>query len=178
MIPEAARISRRQWAALAATGVLAAGGGAWWSARGGDLPAGQDGPLPEPVRSLDGRTWSNADLAGQPVLLNFWAPWCGPCVKEMPELDAFSRSQAARGMKVLGLAIDEAPAVQQFLKTHPVGFPIAVLGYGGLQWVRRFSGEANSALPFSAVFDRRHRLVQRKFGPTSAQELASWAQKL
>jgi len=183
MTHEAQIFTRRQWMGLAAAGAAAAATGGWWAARGGSLlqpaqAAAAGGLLPEPLHTLDGRTLTEADLQGKPVLLNFWAPWCGPCVKEMPELDAFSRSPGARGTVVIGLAIDEAPAVQQFIKQHPVGFPIVVLGYGGLAWVRRISGEANSALPFSAVYDHAHALVQRKFGPTSSAELSGWARRL
>ena len=45
-------------------------------------------------------------LKGRPIVLNFWATWCPPCVKEMPELDRFQREFAAKGWKVVGLAVD------------------------------------------------------------------------
>jgi hypothetical protein len=75
---------------------------------------------------------------------------------------------------VIGLAIDERPAVDKFVAAHPVSFPIAVLGYAGLAWVRRLSNDPSVALPFSAVFDRSQKLVQKKFGPTSEAELTGW----
>jgi thiol-disulfide isomerase/thioredoxin len=179
---ESSGISRRAWAGAAVAGVAAAAAGAWLASRGGLASAGSTatgvaatGPLPSPLQTLDGRTITNADIAGRSLLLNFWAPWCPPCVKEMPELDRFAHSAAGANTLVIGLAIDERPAVDKFVAAHPVGFPIAVLGYAGLAWVRRLSNDANVALPFSAVYDRSQKLVQKKFGPTTEAELSGWA---
>jgi len=131
-------------------------------------------PLPSPIVTTDGRTLSNADIAGRVVVLNFWAPWCPPCVREMPELDRFARSEAGKDALVIGLAIDEKPAVDKFVAAHPVSFPISILGYAGLAWARRLSNDPNVALPFTAVFDRSQRLAQHKFGATNAAELTAW----
>jgi len=181
--------TRRQWALALVAGAVAAGAGVWWARRGATPPiatappgpgAGAfagEGPLPQPLQTVDGRTLSNADVAGRSVLLNFWAPWCPPCLKEMPEIDRFARSEAGRGTLVIGVAVDERANVDRYLAEHPVGFPIAVVGYPGLAWVRRLGNDA-SALPFSAVYDRSHKLVQRKIGPTSEAELSGWTKQL
>jgi len=186
--------TRRQWALALLAGAAAAGAGAWWARRGdtsraappGAAPQGVapgpgafagEGPLPQPLQTVDGRTLTNADVAGRFVLLNFWAPWCPPCLKEMPEIDRFARSEAGRGTLVIGLAVDERANVDRYLADHPVGFPIVVVGYPGLAWVRRLGNDA-SALPFSAVYDRSQKLVQRKFGPTSEAELSGWTKQL
>ena len=173
-------LNRRQWSLAAGAGIAALGAGAWLNSRVGPgtaqaATAAAAAPLPAPIKTLDGRTLGNADLHGRAVILNFWAPWCPPCVREMPELDRFARSAAAHDAVVIGLAIDELPAVQKFLAAHPVSFPIAVLGYAGLSWVRALSGDGNNALPFSAVYDRSGKLVQRKFGATDLAELQAWS---
>jgi thiol-disulfide isomerase/thioredoxin len=188
--------TRRQWALAFVVGAAAAGAGAgaWWARRRDASPAAPqgaappgaapvagafagDGPLPQPLQTVDGRTLTNADVAGRFVLLNFWAPWCPPCLKEMPEIDRFARSEAGRDTLVIGLAVDERANVDRYLADHPVGFPIVVVGYPGLAWVRRLGNDA-SALPFSAVYDRSQKLVQRKFGPTSEAELSGWTKQL
>jgi thiol-disulfide isomerase/thioredoxin len=171
-------INRRNWGVTLGAGALALGAGAWWQDRlsaanaAGAPPA--DGVLPQPLTTLDGKTLNAGDLAGRAVVLNFWAPWCPPCVKEMPELDRFARSPAGKDTLVIGLAIDEDPAVRKWIAAHPVGFPISILGYAGLAWVGRLGNDAK-VLPFSVVYDRSHRLVQHKVGPTSEAELARWA---
>jgi hypothetical protein len=92
----------------------------------------------------------------------------------MPEIDRFARSAAGRDVLVIGLAIDEQPAVDRFVAAHPVSFPISVLGYAGLAWARRLSNDPNVALPFTAVFDRSQQLAQHRFGATNADELTRW----
>jgi thiol-disulfide isomerase/thioredoxin len=189
-------LTRRQWALALAAGAAAAAAGAWLARRGaaastpssaaaslpGEAGASEAalagaGPLPQPLQTLDGRTLTNADLAGRSLVLNFWAPWCPPCLKEMPEIDRFARSEAGRGTLVIGLAVDEKANVERYLAEHPVSFPIVVVGYPGLAWGRRLGNDA-SALPFSAVYDRSQKLVQRKLGPTSEAELSGWAKQL
>ncbi len=182
-------LTRREWIAGLALGTAALGVGAWMRHRQppvemGDTTAAAASaagitlppltPIPSPIRTTDGRTLSNADIAGRVVVLNFWAPWCPPCVHEMPEIDRFARSEAGKDALVIGLAIDEQPAVDKFLAAHPVSFPISILGYAGLAWARRLSNDPNVALPFTAVFDRSQRLAQHKFGATNAAELAGW----
>jgi len=129
---------------------------------------------PSRVATLDGRVLTPDDWKGRPLVLNFWAPWCGPCVKEMPELDRFSKSQGPKGALVIGLAIDEDPAVRKFLAAHPVGFPVAVLGFAGLSVARGLANDSNVALPFTATFGIDGTLSHRKFGPTDLDELTRW----
>jgi thiol-disulfide isomerase/thioredoxin len=107
-------------------------------------------------------------------VLNFWATWCAPCIKEMPELDRFHREHAAQGWQVVGVAIDQPEPVREFLQRVPVGFPIAVAGLAGMELLRAL-GNPSGALPFTVVFAADGRVVRRKLGETTARELAGWA---
>ena len=182
-------LKRRDVVAALGLGSVALGAGAWMRSRSAPVEKGDTTaaaasaagialppitPIPSAIRTTDGRTLTNADIAGRVVVLNFWAPWCPPCVREMPELDKFARSEAGKNALVIGLAIDEQAAVDKFLQVHPVSFPISILGYGGLAWARRLSNDPNVALPFTAVFDRSRKLAQHKFGATNAAELTGW----
>ncbi len=182
-------LKRREVVAGLALGAAGLGVGAWLRHRQPPVKVGDTAaeaasaagivlqpltPIPSPIVTLDGRTLSNADIAGRVVVLNFWAPWCPPCVREMPELDRFARSDAGKDVLVIGLAIDEQAAVDKFVAAHPVSFPISILGYAGLAWAKRLSNDPNVALPFTAVFDRSQRLAQHKFGATNAAELTGW----
>ncbi len=115
-----------------------------------------------------------AGFRGKPVLLNFWATWCGPCVTELPLLDRFHRDQQARGWQVIGLAVDNDAPVQAFLAQHPVSFPVGLAGFEGVSLSRRL-GNAGGGLPFSVVFDAAGAVQYRKVGAIAPEDLLLWA---
>ena len=125
--------------------------------------------------SPDGQPLAAADLRGQPLLVNFWATWCPPCVEELPLLDQFYQSRRAQGWQLLGLAIDQPSAVRAFLARRPLSFPIGLAGLGGTELSREL-GNSNGGLPFSVLFDRAGRLVERKLGRLHAEDLERWQQ--
>lgn len=85
-------------------------------------------PAPEyAARMLDGDTLTLNQLRGSVVLLNVWATWCGPCVREMPGLEALHRKYREQGLVVLGASIDRRSAerdVRRFLESNDIGFTI------------------------------------------------------
>jgi thiol-disulfide isomerase/thioredoxin len=121
----------------------------------------------------DGSTLSMPTLRGAPLLLNFWATWCPPCVKEMPLLDRFHREHRARGWQVVGLAVDGPSPVREYLARLPMGFPIGLAGLGGAE-LSRSLGNVNAALPFTVVFDAHGTVHARKLGSVSNDDLESW----
>jgi thiol-disulfide isomerase/thioredoxin len=173
-------IARRGILVAAGAAALAAGAG-WrlWQERdqeGGVSSAGGDAV--EDFWALELPTPSGAMLGlkafhGRPLVVNFWASWCPPCVKEMPDLDRFAKDFAGQGWQVLGIAIDQADPVQRFLQQTPVSFPIVLAGNEGLSWVRRLGNPAGG-LPFSVQLAPDGRIVRRKLGATTFEELAGW----
>lgn len=176
-------MQRRTWLAggLALSAGALGAGWSWWRHRLEERPptdaVGLERLWAARFEQVPSGELSMASLRGKPLVVNFWATWCPPCVKEMPELDRFAQAHAAQGWQVLGLAIDQRSAVQQFLGKTPVRFPIALAGAEGTQWVRELGNPAGG-LPFTAVFDAQGRLVQRKLGPTDQEELHRWAAAL
>ena len=174
-------MNRRSWMLGAAGATAAVAGIGWqlWRERGsadgdpGDVPELWAMRFPQP----GGGELVMAERRGRPLLLNFWATWCPPCVKEMPELDRFQREFAARGWQVVGLAVDGPTPVRQFLKRVPVSFAIGLAGFEGTDLSKRL-GNAQGALPFTALFDARGRIVKRKLGETSFDELARWSRTM
>ena len=122
----------------------------------------------------DGSALALADFAGRPLLLNFWASWCPPCVTELPLLDRFHREQPAHGWQVVGVAVDTREAVQAFLQRHPIGFPVGLAGFDGVALTRRL-GNPTGGLPFSVLLDRAGRVIERKLGAIEVDYLQALA---
>ena len=173
-------MNRRAWltGGVAASAALAGAGWSWWRSHTGIEPA--DAAQTTGVWALrferpEGGEVVMAALRGQPLLLNFWATWCPPCLKEMPLLDQFQREHAARGWQVLGLSVDSAVApVREYLARLPMSFGIGLAGVEGID-LSRALGNANGTLPFTVVFDKIGTPVQKKIGPVQPDELTAWA---
>jgi len=116
-------------------------------------------------------------LRGQPLILNFWATWCAPCVKEMPLLDGFYREHQSKGWQVVGLAVDSPTPVREFLVKLPVSFPIGLAGLNGVE-LSRSLGNPSGALPFSVLFDRQGQAAVRKLGLLKPEDLADWLRQM
>ena len=176
---------RRLLLAAVAGGAAAIGTGvAVW--RGRSVPAASATATPDAdtawlwqasFQQPTGGELQMASLRGKPLLLNFWATWCPPCVKEMPAFDRFHREHAARGWQVLGLAVDSPKPVRDFLQRVPVGYAIGLAGFEGTDISRRL-GNAQGALPFTVMLDKRGTVLQRRLGETHYEELAAWAAKV
>ena len=165
-------------ALLAAVGVLAAAGGAVWYGRSSQAPAGDDlvDLWSQRFARPEGGELVMAELRGRPLLVNFWATWCPPCIKELPEIDRFASSHEAQ-LRVVGLAVDSLAPVQEFLKRQPVGFAIGLAGFAGTELARSLGNDA-AALPFTVLLDARGAVAQRKLGETRYAELEDWVRRL
>lgn len=175
----------RRHLVLAVAGASAGAAGLVWN-RGQEQAAT---PPPPALAALwqarfarpEGGDLEMASLLGQPLLLNFWGTWCPPCVKEMPELDQFQRqwisSGGRSGGRVVGLAVDNPTAVREFLARRPVSYTIGLAGFEGTDLSRQL-GNVQGSLPFTALFNRRGEVVQRKLGAVDLAELRSWVRDL
>jgi len=165
--------------ALAAS-ALAAGGYLAWRATTRRMA---DSRLAPPVAPAgDGvnlYTLTLPDLAGQPqplaryltngpLLVNFWATWCAPCVKEMPALDALARDFPR--VQFVGIGIDTAANMRDFVTKVPVAYPLLVAGYEGVDLLRAL-GNSAGGLPFTVLFNASGQPVRQILGEVTLDEL-------
>ncbi|MBS7806664.1 TlpA family protein disulfide reductase [Variovorax sp. PCZ-1] len=121
-----------------------------------------------------GGVYKLAKLRGKPLVVNFWATWCPPCVEEMPLLDAFFRQNAEKGWQMVGLAADNANAVSKFLGKTPVQFPTPLAGLAGIE-LSRTLGNLTGALPFTVVINSQGEIALRHMGKLSAEQISDFS---
>lgn len=169
------KFNRRGWVvSVAATAAAAGVGWSIWRQRATDSSV-DEAFWRSSFETPDGSRLVLAELRDQPLVLNFWAPWCPPCVREMPALDRFAREFAPRGWRVIGLAVDKAQPVRDFLARSPVSYAIGLTGFEGIELSRQL-GNLSGGLPFTVLFGRHGALLQRHMGETTYEQLAQWAQ--
>jgi peroxiredoxin len=166
----------------------AAGAGGWWLQRRLQAPPAPPVALAAPdsrtfvlkvgdradnlaLPDLDGKTQQLSQWRGKRVLLNFWATWCAPCRKEMPELAAAQVRHP--GVQVIGVALDQPQAVRQYLKRTAVDYPILIGIDADPEPTLRF-GDTIGALPYSVLIGPDGRIERTKLGPFDAAELDDW----
>jgi len=106
------------------------------------------------LKDLSGKSWTFADLRGKVVLVNFWATWCPPCRKEMPDLETLYGRFRSQGLVVLGISDEEAAKVEPFIRERKVSFP--VLLDPGRKVNEMFVVEG---IPKTFVYDRQGKLT-------------------
>ncbi|AOW14895.1 redoxin [Hydrogenophaga crassostreae] len=168
-------MQRRHLLGLVALAAAAAGAGVAWRHRGPMLSEAEQAFWAARFTDPEGRALDLASFRGHPVLVNFWATWCPPCVEELPMLNGFHTAHGPKGWRVLGLAVDQPRAVQAFMGRLPLNFPVGMAGFSGVE-LSRALGNPNGGLPFSVVFDRSGVVLHRKVGKVSEADLAAWAQ--
>lgn len=158
---------RRRTLVVATVAATAGIGAAWWAQRGDpELEALWAQRFQRP----EGGELVMASLRGRPLLINFWATWCAPCVKELPAIDRFHRENAKLGWGVAALAIDSLTPVREFLARVPVSMPVGLAGMAGTDLVRAL-GNAQGGLPFTVLVGSNKRIQWRKMGETTLEEL-------
>jgi thiol-disulfide isomerase/thioredoxin len=158
-------------ALLAGTGV-----GLWQRRNHGLAPSMAAPPLDvwaQSFESLAGPALAMRSLRGRPLLLNFWATWCAPCVTEMPLLDGFFTAQAGSAWQVLALAIDQRPAVEGFVRNRALKLPVAFAAEIGID-LSRDLGNKLGALPFTVAFGTNGLAAATRLGAVTEDLISSW----
>lgn len=140
-----------------------------WSGRGEYVPADVGAMAPDyAAASLDGEMVDLASFRGRAVLLNIWATWCRPCVKEMPALQRLHEQFSDDGLVVIGVSVDNpalvmgdaTEAVRKFVDEYGLTFEILLDPESRIE-----SGYPVAGLPMTYLIDRDGKIHDRILGP-------------
>lgn len=107
---------------------------------------------------------------GKPVILNFWASWCPPCIKEMPELSGLAQELKPQGIEVIGIGVDSVEHITEFSRQHPVSYPLYVAGITGTELTRQLGNETGG-LPFTVLIGADGKIKKTYLGSLDFKQL-------
>ncbi|MBU3599716.1 TlpA family protein disulfide reductase [Polynucleobacter sp. 30F-ANTBAC] len=170
-------MNKRQWIFILAIGFLAGALGMGVASYQFRTTLAKDAAietfLKQELRSPDGEVLPSASWRGKTLVLNFWAPWCPPCVEEMPELVRVQEKYRSKNVLFVGIGVDSPSNLRQFLLKTPVNYPIVLGGLEGSNWAKSM-GNPSSGLPFTVLIDEKGSIKKVKLGKISEDELSSW----
>lgn len=126
--------------------------------------------LAQSMNDASGKAHALSQFKGKPVLVNFWAPWCAPCVKEMPELSSLSSELRAKNINVIGVGVDTPTNILEFTTNYKITYPIYVGGMGATDLARAF-GNTNGSLPYTVLIGADGKVVKTYLGILKFDEL-------
>jgi len=133
------------------------------------------------LADADNRPLPLESLRGKPLLVNFWARWCAPCRKEIPELAELQKRYGSRGLVVVGIAVEDADrreALADFARAHDMNYRWLIGGSERSIELMRALGNTRSGLPFTVFIDRDGRLRQARLGAMSRAEMEDAVRRL
>ncbi|WP_109484207.1 TlpA disulfide reductase family protein [Paraburkholderia sp. C35] len=126
------------------------------------------------LQPLDGKLESLDRYRGHALVVNFWAPWCGPCRTEVPEFVALQDAWRGKA-QFIGVALDEAASVRAFAHDYGINYPLYLAGMGGIAVMLR-EGDTRGAVPFTVVYDGSGHKVGTITGLASRERLEALLQ--
>jgi len=142
---------------------------------------GVTGPVAELLKQslpdAKGATVALSQYKGKAMLVNFWAPWCGPCVQEMPELSALAAGDDGKKLQVIGIGIDSPTNIAEFADKYKISYPVFVAGMSGTELSRQF-GNSAGGLPYTVLIGADGQVKKTYLGRLKFDQLKADIAKL
>lgn len=150
--------------------------GSYWLRYQSDWRTKQASPSPRPdfsLPDLQGKMHSISQWNGKVIVVNFWATWCPPCIREIPHFVQMQQRYAEKGLQIIGIAIDNPVAVKRFVNQTHINYPILVDQENQAQAIAiaQEFGNQYGTLPFTVIIDQQGMIVIRYPGELDPQTL-------
>ncbi|MCK9508834.1 MAG: TlpA family protein disulfide reductase [Pigmentiphaga sp.] len=161
-------MSMKWWACCVAVVAVVAGMG--WQRWSAEPPATASTLLfAQTLHDLKGEQQAFQQWRGKPLVLNFWATWCAPCVEEMPDLEGLHQKYAA-STQFVGIGIDSVESMQAFTEKVTVSYPLLQGGMVGMEMMKQFGNRAGG-LPYTVVLNEQGEVVLQHAGRIHPEQL-------
>lgn len=151
--------------------LLALGGGIL--ARGFLSPIEKTSPRSLPdfnLPDVSGNQHNISEWQGKIRVINFWATWCPPCRKEIPEFVALQKQYATKGLQFIGIAIDDQEPVEEYLASTTINYPILIGGVTGIALAHQL-GNSVDAVPFTLIVNQQGQIIHQHPGEISREKI-------
>lgn len=151
--------------------ILALGGGIF--VRALLAPADKTSTISLPdfnLLDVQGNQHNISEWQGKIRVINFWATWCPPCLKEIPEFIAIQEQYSGKGLQFIGIAIDDQEPVEQYLGSIKINYPILIGGVDAISLAHQL-GNSFDALPFTVVVNRQGQIIHQHRGEFSREQI-------
>lgn len=129
------------------------------------------------LNDLDDKPVALSQYKGKPLVVNFWARWCGPCRDEIPELIKFRAAYKGK-IEVLGIAIeDQSAAAKEFAKAYAMDYPVFIAKEKGIPLMQAL-GNTRGGLPFTLFINSQGQVIQKRLGLIKKADLDAVAPQL
>lgn len=122
------------------------------------------------LADIAGRTRHISEWDGQVLAINFWATWCSPCLQEIPELVDLQTRYGAKGLQIIGIALQKPEELTDFIREYKMNYPV-LAGVDSVIEIAESYGNTIGALPYTAIIDRTGKIVFVKLGPVTSTEV-------
>lgn len=129
-------------------------------------------PLGFSLPDINGKLQVANQWSGKVVVINFWATWCSPCLKEIPEFIELQNDYKQQGVQFVGIAIDDVEPVKEYLASVNSNYPQLIAGDAGIALARQLGNVAN-AVPFTIIINQDGKIVHQQAGELSRSELVN-----
>ncbi|MBT9612696.1 MAG: TlpA family protein disulfide reductase [Burkholderiales bacterium] len=141
-----------------------------WRIEPGDTDITPDQIYAAKFADLAGKSQQLSNWKGKVLVLNFWATWCPPCREEIPDFIQADAVYRAKGVAIVGLALDEPAKVAEFAKTFGIKYPLLIGGPEAYDFAAQLGNKAKG-IPFTAIIDRQGKVVYLGVGAVRKKEL-------